>query len=151
MTLDDIKALLPPYDAWALEGQILQTMTAGNTVLQDDAGAEAARFVYAAMVRCGATSRVFTADELEILASAVHKLAIFELYRRSELEATADDKRADARVLLRALLGDCATAATSATEPTRHVGGSVSRPRDIHCPAGVRVLSRWDFYGRRGR
>lgn len=150
MTLDDIKALVPAVDAWAIEDQIRDTLTGGNTLLQDDAGAAAARYVFAALVRCGATQRQWSADELEILAEALAKRAIYELYTRSEIEASATDKRDDAITLLRALLGDCVTAATSPSADARFAGAAVAQDRPCGCGGGVGVLRGWDVTLRGG-
>lgn len=151
MTLDDCKALLPTPQEWYLEDQILDTITGGNTLLLRTAGEEAARWLFAALVRCRATSRTFGADATEILRSAVAKRAVYELYTRGEVEASADDKRADALSMLRAVLGDCADTSAGATDGQRshYVGGA--RTADPGAPAaGALPLDRWSLERRNG-
>lgn len=149
MRLDDLKALLPAPESWALERQILDTLTGGLSQIQEAAGVAAARYVYAALIRCGATERDFSADEHEILGQALHLRAIYELYSRSEVEASAEDKREDARVLLRALLGDCAFAATSSSAaPAARVSAAVSQDAPPARPGGAAVLAPWGFWPR---
>jgi hypothetical protein len=149
VTLDDCKALLPTPQEWYLEDQILDTITGGNTLLLRTAGEEAARWLFAALVRCRATVAEWTDDEREILRAAVHKRAVYELYSRSEVEASANDRRADATALLVALLGDCARGSQTAEAGTRshHVGASAARDPRRPEP-GASPLDRWDW-GRR--
>ncbi len=108
MTLDGIKALVTVHDMHrAMDKQILTTLTLGDDVLLQEAVDAACRWAYSAILRCGSQGRVFTTDESEVLQAAIQKMAVYELYARSEVEAGASDKRSDAKAMLKGLLGDC--------------------------------------------
>lgn len=139
ITLDELKALSTPGMIKSqLDGQVVLTLTAGDDDLIITSIKAAARWVFAAMARCGALSKTLSADEQDILAGAMEKRAIYELYTRSEVEASAEDKKDDAMALLKAVLGDCADPDAA---PKPYVGGSVTKAPPASSAAGG--LTHW--------
>lgn len=139
MTLEELKKLTNPATLRRqLDRQIFETLTAGDDDLMRMSIHAAARWVYAAMVRCGGLDKAFGTDAQELLKGAIEKRAAYELYSRSEVEASAEDKKDDALALLKAVLGDCAD--TSATSKS-HVGIAVAKGTAVG--KGGSVLSPW--------
>ena len=108
MTLGEIEKLVTVRDMHrAMDKQVLTTLTMGDDVLLQEAVKSACRWAFSAILRCGSVGRGFTADRAAVLGAAVQKMAVYELYARSEVEAGAADKRDDAKAMLKGLLGDC--------------------------------------------
>lgn len=88
----------------ALDPQIYDTLTYENEASVTHAISSAATWAFAKLIKANATKRIFNADETELLKQALEKRAIYELYTRSEVEGSAEDKRNDASMLISALL-----------------------------------------------